>query len=57
MLNFMPPATTAGPLDVLELLSDEAKALYTSHLLNLARYIRAVDHASRHSGHLPAYVL
>ena len=35
MLNFRPPATTAGPLDVLELLSDEAKALYTSHLLNL----------------------
>ena len=35
MLNFTPPATTAGPLDVLQLLSDEAKALYTSHLLNL----------------------
>ena len=35
MLNFRPPATTAGPLDVLGLLSDEAKALYTLHLLNL----------------------
>ena len=35
MLNFRPSATTAGPLDVLELLSDEAKALYTSHLLDL----------------------
>ena len=35
MLNFAPPVTTAGPLDVLGLLSDEARALYTSHLLNL----------------------
>ena len=35
MLNFEPPATTSGPLDVLELLSDDGKAEYTWRLLSL----------------------
>ena len=35
MLNFESPATTSGPLDVLEQLSDEGKAKYTWRLLSL----------------------
>ena len=35
MLNFEPPATTSGPLDVLESLSDDGKAEYTWRLLSL----------------------
>ena len=57
MLNFRPPATTAGPLDVLGLLSDEAKALYTLHLLNLRATYELWTMRHDHSGHLPAYVL
>ena len=34
-LNFRTPATTTGPLDVLEALSDKGRATYTWHLLNL----------------------
>ena len=35
-LNFRKPATTTGPLDVLEKLADESKVTYTWHMLDLA---------------------